>query len=72
MAVGSIALIVLSIVGMGAAWGMSRILDKLAGRRFSQAPLTQMLKDPVATSIYYGARWIGVCMLIGMLFSRVV
>lgn len=78
MTVGSVALTVLAVVGVACAWGLSRLMD-LANERKSQLRQTRFSMalqgiegEPIAASIYYGARWVGICILIGWLFSRAV
>lgn len=77
MTVGAVALVVLAVVGVACAWGLSRLMDlandrsqQRAGRWFGV--LSLMESDPLSAAIYYGARWVGICILIGWLFSRAV
>lgn len=73
MTVGSVALVVLAVVGVASAWGLSRLMDRANRRRtaWSRA-LTVIESEPLAAGVYYGCRWIGICLLVGMLFSRAV
>jgi hypothetical protein len=77
MTVGSVALVVLSIVGVASAWGLARLMDRANGHalvsrsRWSEV-LRRIESDPSACAAYYGRRWVGICLLVGLLFSRVV
>ena len=77
MTVGAVALAVLSIVGVAAAWGLSRLMDRannhalVAHSRWGNA-LERIEAEPISAAVYYGARWVGICLLIGFLFSRAV
>jgi hypothetical protein len=77
MTVGSVALVVLSIVGVAAAWGLARLMDRANSHALvSRSQWGEVLRciesDPSACAVYYGARWVGICLLIGFLFSRAV
>lgn len=75
MTMGAVALVVLAIVGVSAAWGLSRAMDLTNQKRqaqFALGWLKTVQKDPLATAVYYGMRWLGICILIGWLFSRAV
>ena len=52
-------------------WGMARTLDKIAGRRFSDA-YEKMLTDPDALARYHGQRFLGICILIGLVVLKSV
>jgi len=74
MSVGSVALVVLAVVGVASAWGLSRLMDRANRRahgRWREA-LSVIESEPMAAGIYYGCRWVGICLLVGMLFSRAV
>jgi len=74
MSVGSVALVVLAVVGVASAWGLSRLMDRAnsgATGRWKEA-LEVIERKPLAAGIYYGCRWVGICLLVGMLFSRAV
>ncbi|TQE92540.1 MAG: hypothetical protein FKY71_19875 [Spiribacter salinus] len=75
MTLGAVALVVLAVVGVAAAWGLSRAMDLANQKRQTQFALGWLKKvqqDPLATAVYYGLRWLGICILIGWLFSRSV
>ena len=75
MAIGAIALIILSFVGIACAWGLSRLMDRRNARSGAWSwavVLGKIQTEPLPAAIYYGARWLGICLLIGMLFSRAV
>ena len=77
---GLLVLVVTSFVGVAAAWMLARLMDRanyFAQYRLKGAArwwsVVQVIEsDPRSAAIYYGARWIGICILIGMLFSRAV
>lgn len=77
MTAGAVALLVLALLGCGAAWGLARLMDRANSRawfpntRFAGV-LDVIERDPLATAVYYGARWVGICLLIGWLFSKPV
>ena len=76
MTVGSIALVVLALVGCATVWGLSRLMDRanIKAREEKNAftILTRIESEPLSAAIYYGARWVGLCNLVGWLFSRAV
>lgn len=74
MFIGAVALIVLAIVGVTAAWLLARLMDRANSRASGQWKhvLTKIESDSLSCSIYYGARWLGICVLLGWLFSRSV
>ena len=77
MAIGALALIVLSFVGIACAWGLSRLMDRANAKALSAkggwgSVVLMVQSEPLPAAIYYGARWLGICLLIGMLFSRAV
>lgn len=67
--------LVLAIIGGAAAWSLARAMDwsnRHRTHRGFMPWLRNIYQDPIATAIYYGARWIGICLLVGWLFSRPV
>lgn len=80
MTLGVVALAVLAVAGVAFAWGVSRLMDAANGRSFyrkgSAARWSGILNtiegDAQACALYYGLRWLGICILIGWLFSRAV
>ena len=46
-----------------------RWLDKKNVGDFQEAIL-KIREDSIASAIYYGARWLGACLLIGLVMSR--
>ena len=49
-------------------WGMFRLLDKGTGHPFSEA-MEKMYESPLAVAAYYGLRFVGACLLVGLLLS---
>lgn len=76
MTIGSVALVVLAVVGCATAWLMSRLMDvanrKARERRNAFQVLPVIEGDPLAAGVYYGLRWVGICILVAWLFSRAV
>jgi len=75
MTLGVVALAVLAVAGVAFAWGLSRAMDIANQRRatkFALGWLKTVQQDPLANAVYYGLRWLGICILIGWLFSRAV
>ena len=77
MTIGAVALVLLAMIGVATAWGLARLMDRAnfraqerTGRWFGVLSLIE--SEPLSASIYYGARWLGICILIGWLFSRAV
>jgi len=73
---GAFVALVLAMIGGAGAWILARAMD-WSNRRRRHKPgaipwLAKINEDPVALAIYYGARWIGICLLVGWLFSRPV
>ena len=72
---GSLALVVLGVVGVASAWLVSRLMDRAnqssRASRFLRV-LERIEEEPQAAAVYYGLRWMGICILIGWLFSRAV
>lgn len=66
-----------SLIAMAAAWSMLRLMDRANTKVVTDTrnhgwndALTAIKSDPVAASIYYGLRCAGVCILVGLVFSR--
>ena len=77
MTVGAVALVILAAVGVTAAWCLARLMDRANTKAIAQKGgwgrvMEQIQSEPMSASVYYGARWVGICLLVGMLFSRVV
>lgn len=80
MTLGVVALVVLAVAGVACAWGLSRLMDRAnsysyyrTGRSARWAKvLTSIESQPQAAALYYGLRWMGICVLIGWLCSRSV
>jgi len=80
MTLGALALVVLAVVGVACAWGLSRAMDAANSRAFYRnnrsarwaKVLERIESETLSCAIYYGARWVGICLLIGWLFSRAV
>lgn len=74
-----LAVLISSILGIALAWIMSRLMDRANDKRevglnagsFARA-LDAIYENPLATAVYYGARWVGLCLLMGLMFSRSV
>lgn len=71
MTAGAVALLMLSVAGIAAAWVLSRAMDRVSGVQFRQV-LGVIRSSAPAAAQYYGLRWLGICLLIGFLFSRAV
>lgn len=77
MTVGLVALVVIGILGVAVAWLVSRLLDRandnalVVKSRWGDA-LNLIESDALSCAVYYGARWVGICLLVGWLFSRAV
>lgn len=56
---------ILAVIGL--IWLSSR-LDQRAGRSFGQS-MEEMARDPMALAIYYGARFAGLALLVGLLMG---
>lgn len=63
----SLLTLVMAIVAVFMTWGCLRVLDILTG--FDFRSWVQSDKNDIAVAIYLGARFIGACLLVGMLFS---
>lgn len=74
MTVGALALVVLAVVAVGAAWGLARLMDR--ANRKAQGQWEHVLSiihsNALACSVYYTGRWVGICILVGWLFSKPV
>ena len=53
------------------SWGLLRGLDHLGGINF-KGVISHLSTEPIALSIYFGARFVGVLWLVGTLCSRFV
>ena len=75
MTLGAVALVVLAVVGVASAWVLARLMDRAnqshRASRFLRV-LERIEEDSQAAALYYGLRWVGICILIGWLFSRAV
>lgn len=78
MVIGAVATVVLGAVGLIVAWSMARLMDWANNSALKNYAshwgdvISKIEKDPTASAVYYGARWLGICILIGWLFSRPV
>lgn len=82
MGVNLLGVVVTALFAVVAAWGTSRLLDRAnaAARRSTGsdalsawgAVLTKIESEAMPCAIYYAARWLGLCLLYGQLFSRMV
>jgi ABC-type arginine transport system permease subunit len=66
--------VALAVVGVLVAWALARLLDRAIWRS-SQSTASgwwvHVIKaDPRALALYFAARWVGICLLVGLLFSR--
>ena len=50
------------VVALFTVWGVLHVFDKLSGGSFSEAK-AQIQTNPMALGVYYGARFLGVCIL---------
>lgn len=68
MATGSIHTLVMSGFAILIVWLVLRFLDKAANRPFTQS--FEVINDsPVALAVYYGLRFLGACLLCGLVVS---
>lgn len=74
MTVGALALVVLAVLAVASAWGLSRLMDRANRHAVGQWEhvLSVIHSDAKACAVYYGARWVGICILVGWLFSKPV
>lgn len=80
MTLGVVALVVLAVAGVACAWALARGMDAANGNAINRKGRAQrwsrildtIESDAHATALYYGLRWLGICILIGWLFSRAV
>lgn len=63
----SLLTLVMSLIAVFLVWGCLRVLDILTGFDFRK--WVQGDKNDIAVAIYLGSRFIGACLLVGMLFS---
>lgn len=66
--VGLVLRLILAVMGMaGIVLGL-RLYNRLTGDRFDAA-LAGIVADPGAASHYYGLRFIGICLLFGLVMG---
>lgn len=56
-------------LGICAAWGFSRVLDLFNGRNFKRDILTKINGDPGANATYYGLRFVGILIFMGIVWG---
>ncbi len=66
-------------VALVTVFAFLRFVDRVTlgssnGKRhtFAQSVMPTLMADPVAAAVYFGLRALGVCILVGYLFSRVI
>lgn len=60
--------LVMAFIAVTGVMLLLRWIDKLTGVPFSS--IREVIKsEPISCAIYYGLRFLGVCMLVGQLFS---
>lgn len=64
----SMLTLALALVAVFMVLVVLRVFDWITGKPF-YGVREVMLNDPKATAVYYGLRFLGVCMLVGQLFS---
>ena len=79
MTMNAIGVLITSLIGLALAWVMARLMDRANSKVIARqrnhgwnAALTTIKTEPLATGVYYGLRWLGICLMIGLLFSRSV
>ena len=74
MTAGAAALVVLAVIAVTVAWGLTRLGDRanVKAKGPWRTALNKIHDDSLACAVYYAGRWIGVCVLIGWLFSKPV
>jgi len=58
-------------IAVTAVWLFSRWLDWLSNVRFKDDVAPTLRQNTIAVSIYYSARWIGLCYLVGTILATV-
>lgn len=59
---------IIALIALVVIWGLFRALDHASGHPFKEA-VEKMYESPLALAIYYGLRFVGGCVLIGLLLS---
>ncbi|MCW8923681.1 MAG: hypothetical protein OQK69_08645 [Gammaproteobacteria bacterium] len=60
--------LVMAFIAVAGVMLLLRWIDKITGVPFSS--IREVIKrDPISCAVYYGLRFLGVCMLVGQLFS---
>ena len=74
MTVGALALVVLAVLAVAVAWALARLGDRanVKAKGPWRSALIKIHDDSLACAVYYAGRWIGICVLIGWLFSKPV
>jgi hypothetical protein len=49
-------------------WALLRLLDRSGSRPWTET-MDIIRRNPIATAVYYGARFCGACLLVGMVMS---
>ena len=60
--------IIVALIALLATWGALRLLDSLGGKPFGGA-LNAIRGGSYATAIYYGLRFVGACLLVGLVLG---
>lgn len=72
--VGAAVNVALAVVGVACAWVLARLMDHAAGRSrcnsYTGQWITRLQLSPLAVALYFGLRWVGICLLFGLLLSR--
>lgn len=68
LATSIILRIIIAFVALVMLWGLFRALDFAAGLKFS-AVMEKMNEEPMAIALYLGCRFLGGCLLLGLLLS---
>lgn len=55
----------LAVVG---GWWLLRLLDRIGGVNFKET-VGRITSEPLSAAIYFGLRFLGVCLLLGMVIS---
>ncbi len=60
--------LVMAFLAVASVMVLLRLFDYLTGAPFSQIR-EEIKRDSMSAAVYYGLRFLGVCMLVGQLFS---
>lgn len=68
MVSGFILRLIVVVIALVVVWAVLRVLDRLTGVRFVSV-YHAMATNPLGLGLYLGLRFIGACLLVGLLLS---